>query len=71
MKAVTKSIRLGAMFSAVGISILAFSSSVLSQAEKQISKCNAPPRLRSHTCRFPDIPLAQYCPKTDAGCSSQ
>src|SRR6185436_20646306 len=42
MKAVTKSIRLGAMFSAVGISVLAFSSSVLSQAEKQISKCNAP-----------------------------
>ncbi|HYR41412.1 MAG TPA: hypothetical protein VER98_00180, partial [Terriglobia bacterium] len=42
MNRFSRSIRSGAMFSAAGISILVFSSSVLSQAVKQSSKCNAP-----------------------------
>lgn len=42
MNRFSQSVRSGAMFSAAGISILVFSSSVLSQAVKQSSKCNAP-----------------------------
>ena len=42
MNRFSRSIRSGAMFSVAGISILVFSSSVLSQAVKQSSKCNAP-----------------------------
>ena len=42
MNRFSRSIRSGAMFSVAGILILVFSSSVLSQAAKQSSQCNAP-----------------------------